>query len=629
MGERSTRRTPLIVLGLLAATFVAYIPALSAGFIWDDNDWLTENPAVTGEQGWASIWNGEARLQYYPLLFSAFRVQHALWGLNPAGYHTVNVALHALTAILLGFLLVRLELRFPWWIAFAFALHPIQVESVAWVTELKNVLSGALVMGALLSFTRALQAQRWDPRHYGIALLLFVAAVLSKTAVATAAFVIPIIGYRLRGGFRWADLKRTAPFVAFGAVLGVIAVRLERGMAALAGGDFDFTWVERVLIGTHAFFFYIFKVIRPGEHIFTYPRWDLDAREAWVWPPLAALAIAIAVAFWFSRHRAAVPALAVYVVMIAPALGLFDVYWFRYSFVADHFAYLAMVGILILVIEGLGEYGWETPSGWSRVSKPVGVVFLIVLGWLTWNQATAYRDPTTLWTRTIEDNPDSWLAHHSLALEGLDEGRPDLATRHFNEALRCKPDSVESLTGRAMLLLSQHRYPEAHQDLDRALAINPTYPQARLQRGIVRARQGLWEEAIADLDPFLAANPYTVEALQVRAEAHVRLKRFDEGIADLNAAIDSGGPPGLIIDRGVARIAAGDLEGAAEDAELAKTIESVAARGWELDGVVRFRQGAAPAHVCEALRRACDLGECRVWQGTCQDRDPAGSSSPQ
>jgi len=619
MGERSKSRTIPIVLALLSATFVAYLPALSAGFVWDDNDWLTENPAVTGADGWASIWTGEARLQYYPMLFSAFRVQHALWGLHPAGYHAVNILLHAVTATLLGFLLTRLKLRGAWWIAFAFALHPMHVESVAWVTELKNVLSGAFVVGSLLVFTRAIQAPRFDRARYGLALALFVAAVLSKTAVATAVLVLPILCFRIRGRFLASDLKTTAPFAAVGVALGWVAIRLEQGLAAAVGADFDFTWIERLLIGSRAIFFYPYKLIAPHPLIFNYPRWDLSTWDAWIWPPFALAATLLAGLAWRRGYHGSVSALAVYALMIAPALGLFDVYAFRYSFVADHFAYLASIGCLVFVVESLAR---RLP-GQPRQRIMIGTGLLITLAVLTWNQTHAYRDRTTLWSHTIRHNPDSWLAHHSLALEALGGGRLDTAAVHFEQALRCKPASVESLTGRAMLRARQDDLDAALADLDRALELAPQYPQARLHRGFVRNRLGQWDGVIADLDLFLAANPGTIDALGARAEAYVRLNRFTAGIADFDAALAAGGPPEMLVDRGVARVAAGDLDGAARDAELAKTIDAVAGRGWELEGVVWFRRGDIET-ACRALRRACDLDQCRVWQGTCVQ----GSATP-
>ena len=403
------------------------------------------------------------------------------------------------------------------------------------------------------------------------------------------------------------DLKMTVPFAAVGVALGWVAIRLEQGLAAVVGTDFDFSWIERLLIGSRALFFYPYKLIAPHPLIFNYPRWDLSSWDAWIWPPLALGTAVLAIIAWRRGRHGPVLALTAYAALIAPALGLFDVYAFRYSFVADHFAYLASIGILILVIEFLVRRLPGQPK--QRIA--IGVGLLLTMAVLTWNQTHAYKDRTTLWSHTIRHNPDSWLAHHSLALEGFNGDRPDVAARHFQEALRCKPAAVESLTGRAMLRIRQTRYDDALVDLDRALELAPAYPQARLQRGIARTHLGRWEDAIADLDLFLAANPGTIAALGPRAEAHVRLNRFADGIADLDTALAAGGPPEMLVDRGIARIAAGDLDGAARDAELAKTIGAIAGRGWELEGVVWFRRGDTET-ACHKLRRACDLGQCRV-----------------
>ena len=600
---------------LVAATLLAYLPALSAGFIWDDNDWVTENPAVTGEQGWSDIWAGKARLQYYPLLFSAFRVQHALWGLDPVGYHVVNVLLHALTAVLLGSLCRRLALCGAWWIAAVFALHPIHVESVAWVTELKNVLSGALAVGAVWAFVRAAGQDRIDRMRYALALVLFVGAVLTKTAVATVALVLPLVLFHLRGRLSTRDLAPVAPFVTIGAVLGWIAVRLEQGMAAVTQSDFVFGWTDRLLIGAHALLFYPIKLLVPYPLIFNYPRWDTGAWQAWIWPPATIVAAVLVVVAWRRGYRGVVLALAAYAVTIAPALGLFDVYAFRYSFVADHFAYLASIGCIVLVVETAVRLLPGRPL--QRFAIGVGVV--LALGVLTWNQTHAYADRETLWRHTLRLNADSWLAHHSLALEAHNEGNDDVAARHFDEAIRCKPAATESWTGRALLRARTGNPVGALADLDRALEIAPHYPKARLHRGRLRVALGEFEAGIDDLDLFLAANPNTVDALASRAEAYARLGRFPEALADLDDAIAFGGPPDLIIDRGVTKIEIGDLEGAARDAELSLGFEEVAGRAWELKGAILIRQGDDEA-ACHALRQACDLGQCRAWEGTCANR---------
>jgi tetratricopeptide (TPR) repeat protein len=577
-------RRPWIVAALVAATLIAYLPALSAGFVWDDNDWVTEHPVVTGERGWSEIWTGQTRFQFYPVLFSAWRVQYALWGLDPAGYHAVNILLHAATAVLLGLFFTRLDLRGAWWIAAAFALHPLHVESVAWITELKNVLSGALVVASALLFLAATEGKSVARGRYALALLLFVAAMLAKTAVAVAAVLLPIVLYLKRDRFETRDLILAAPFVAVGGVLGWIAVRLEQGMAAAMIADFAFSGLDRVLIGTHALFFYPLKLIVPAPLIFNYPRWDLAAWQAWVWPLAAVAALAAAVLFWRRGHRGPVCALAAYGVLVAPALGIFDVYAFRYSFVADHFVYLASIPLIALVVEMLTR---RIP-GRRRQRLTIGIGLILVLGVLTWNQTHAYKDRTSLWTHTLARNPDSWLAHHSIALEALNQGRTGVAAIHFEEAIRCKPEAAESWTGRAQLHLEQGNAGDAMADLDRALELAPAYPQARLERGQLSVELGRYEEAIADLDLFLAANPGVVDALVSRAEANARLDRVDDALADLDAAVRAGGSSELV------------------------------AVGHELQGAALVTRGRIEEG-CAELRRACDRGRCAAWQAACAE----------
>ena len=614
MSANSPTRTLWIVVTIVAATIVAYVPVLGAGFIWDDNDWVTENPAVTGGESWGDIWTGNARLQYYPLLFSAFRVQHMLWGLNPAGYHAVNVALHALTAVLVGFLGLRLQLRGAWWIAALFALHPVHVESVAWITELKNVLSGALVVAAACAFVYAVDRERVARRPLAAALLLFTAAVLAKTAVAMVALLLPLLLYYRRSRLDARVLVPVAPFVAVGVVLAWIAVRLEQGMAAAAQADFTFSAADRLLIGAHAWFFYPHKLLVPYPLIFNYPRWDLGVWHAWLWPLAALVGTGLVALARRRRIRAVALALIAYAILLAPALGVFDVYAFRYSFVADHFAYLASIPLIALVV----EVAARALPGSSRQRLVIGAGIALALGVMTWNQTHAYKDRETLWRHTIRLNPDSWLAHHSLALEALNSGRDDVAADHLDEAIRCKPAATESWTGRGLLRARSGNPVGALADFDEALELSPQYPQARLHRGRLRVALGELEAGIDDLDLFLAVNPSTVDALASRAEAYARLGRYPEALADLDDAIAFGGPADLIVARGSTRVAMGDLDGAERDAALALQDAAVAPIAWELRGAILLRRNDE-AGACQALRRACDLGQCRGWQGTCSD----------
>jgi tetratricopeptide (TPR) repeat protein len=604
------------LLVISAATIACYLPALSAGFVWDDNDWLTENPLVHEPDGLIRIWTGAERLQYYPVLFTAFRIEYSLWGLNPLGYHLVNIVLHALNAFLLGWLLTRLKVPAAFWVALLFAVHPIQVESVAWVTELKNVLSGLFYLATLHAFVTF--EERGKRRDYLLAVVCFALAMLSKTATATlpVALLLLLLWKNRRLGSR--DALRVTPFLLVAATLAAITVRLESGLVQAVQRDFDFTLWQRAEIAARALLFYPWKLIVPYPLIFNYPRWDLDASGAWrLLPVVVALALGLWLArLWKRGSLGTACAIAFYVVTISPALGLFDVYAFRYSFVADHFQYLAGIGLLILLVQlGVG-IGARFGDGGTR-SRSVAIAIALVLALLTFIQARAYRDLPALWQDTQSKNPNSWIAHHSLALHYKDQGSLELALEHANEAIRCKPSSAESLTARGLIHTARNQTEHALEDLDRAVALDPTYPQARLHRASVLLAAGRPEEAIRDLDRFLSTNPDYAPALQSRGRGRAMLAQYTRALIDLDRAIELGAGAAAYVDRGSIHAQLKRFELAMADAENALTLDPSSARAYLLRGMVHQLGAVDHRLACADWGRACDLGDCRYFEQRC------------
>jgi len=583
-------RRALLWGSLIAVTCLAYQPVFEAGFVWDDNDWVTQNPLVTGERPFSAIWSSVERLHYYPVAFSLWRVQYALWGESPFGFHLVNILLHASAAGLLILLLQRMRIAAAVWIGFAFALHPLQVESVAWVTEMKNTLSALLLLAAALALLYARSRDRALNRLYLLALILFTAAVLTKTAVAVGALLLPLLvitAQRPQGDHRREALW-ASPFIAIGALLGLLAVRLEQGLADRVAGDFGWGIAERIQMAGRACFFYVEKLLWPHPLSFHYPRWSFEGWLVWLWPLAAIALLPLAVILWRKGYRKTLLGLASYVVLLAPAVGLFDVYWFRYSFVADHFAYLASIGILALIVSAL--HRWLPGSRAQR--STIGVLLLLLLAVLTWNRAHVWRDAETLWLSTVASNPDSWLAHHSLAMIAYERQQPTVAAARFDAAIRAQPSSVESYTGRALVAQQQQRWRAALEDFDRAVSLDESYPQARLGRGVLRAQVGEAEAAIEDLSLFLVSNPTQPRALVARARAYAQLGRFDAALADARAA-----------------------QGAADYRAL----------GLEVEGGIVFQSGERERG-CDLLSRACQDGSCAMWSRLCNAADVATPS---
>ena len=578
MATRQTKLTGAILVGILCLTFAAYAPVFHAKFVWDDDSWLTENPAISDPHGLHTIWTSVPRMQYYPLTFTSFWIEHRLFGFEPLGYHLDNVLLHAGNAMLVGLILSALGVPGAFWVAALFAVHPVHVESVAWVTERKNVLSGFFYLGGALTYLEFERAQR--RALYVAALALFACALLSKTATATLPVALAVVVAWRRWPIRARDLAPLVPFVLLAAVLGSITVSLEKGMVAAASPDFAFSLSDRLLIASRALLFYPFKLIVPYPLIFNYPRFDVASASPLALWPLVAVAFVVwgLVTLWRRGQRGVACAVLVYAVTIFPALGFFDVYAFRFSFVADHFQYLASIAILALIPYA----GRWLPRTATRVLA-TGVV--AVLAAMTWSQTHAYRDEATLWHDTIVKNPDSWIAHHNLARLRSDAGELDAAVAGFGEAIRSKPASAESYSGRGLAYFKQQRLDLALADLNRAIELDPTYPEAYLNRGAVRSASNRFDEAIADFDRFLAFNPGYAPAYVGRAMARGRRGDNAQALADLTRALE---------------------------------IDPRSADALVLRGGLYHRLDGDARRACLDWQQACGLGDCRLYEAHCR-----------
>ena len=344
---------------LVGVVLLAYVPVLQAGFIWDDDLHLTNNPCVVGPLGFAGIWT-TTEATYYPLVLTTFWVEHALWGLAPMPYHLVNVLVHAACAILLWLVLARLRVPGAWLGAALWALHPVQVESVAWVTELKNTQSGLFYLLAILFFlkwqeSRALAAHRGGRAHFALAIVFAVAAILSKSSTVMLPVVLGLCWWWEEGRWNWRNVAPLTPFFLVSAAASGWTIWEQQFHAGAIGAEWAQTWPQRLIIAGRDVWFYLGKLIWPHPLIFIYPRWQIDAFQPLAYLPVLA-SIGALFFMWRRRNswgRPLVFAFAYFVVSLFPLLGFFNVYYFRFSFVADHFQYLASIGPLALAGAGL------------------------------------------------------------------------------------------------------------------------------------------------------------------------------------------------------------------------------------------------------------------------------------
>src|SRR5208282_631169 len=315
----------LAIPGALIVLFVflAYLPALRGGFIWDDDVYVTNNPLLTAPDGLRRIWfSMDSPSQYFPLTYTVFRIEHSLWGLNPTGYHSVNILLHAINALLVWLLLKRLSVPGAWLAAALFGLHPVQVESVAWITELKSVLSLffiLLTLGCWIEFIGDRSRRFW----YWLALVFYALALFSKTTACTLPAALLLILWLKGRPIDWRRLAQVVPFLAMGLGMGLLTIWWERFRHGTQGKLFSMGLLERILVASHALWFYAGKLFWPVNLTFSYPRWAIEPAHpsAYGW---LLLGIGSGAAIYFTRRfvgRSVEVAALFYVATLSPLLG--------------------------------------------------------------------------------------------------------------------------------------------------------------------------------------------------------------------------------------------------------------------------------------------------------------------
>jgi tetratricopeptide (TPR) repeat protein len=517
---------------VFGVTLLAYLPALSGGFIWDDTGHVTR-PELQSLHGLGRIWcEVGATQQYYPVLHTAFWIEHHWWGDAPLGYHLLNVLLHATAACLLGVALRRLAVPGAWLAALLFALHPVCVESVAWIAEQKNTLSTVLYLCAALAYLRFDEDRR--RRGYALATGLFLLALLTKTVTATLPAALLVVFWWRRGRLSWRrDVRPLLPWFALAGTAGWVTAWFERTSIGAQGTDFTLTTLQRCLLAGRVVWFYLGKLFWPSDLIFIYPRWTVDASQVWQWLfPLGVLALLAGL--WLGRRRGAVAGLLFFVGTLFPALGFINVFPFVFSFVADHFQYLACVGIQALVSAGWVSLTSRLPVWSGRI---VAAPLLAALGVLTWHQTTMYRDIFTLYETTLAKNPSCWLAHNNLAEALANAGRAAEAIPHLEQALRLRPNFAQAENNLGDDLRQLDRPQEAIPHLERALQLQPGFAEAHNNLGVALMMTGRSADGIAEFHQALQRKPQFAMAYFNLGLAEADAGRTAEAIADFAEAV--------------------------------------------------------------------------------------------
>jgi len=583
----------LLGLALVTAVVAAYLPALQAGFVWNDDTYLTENRTLDGIEGLRLIWTEpKANEQYYPMVFTSFWVEKHLWSLQPFGYHVVNVLLHAGSALLLWGLLVRLGLPGAWFAAALFALHPLGVESVAWITERKNTLSlflSLLAIHAWYSFlearTKAAEpkkkrravraAEPWSrspTAFYALAFACLTLALFAKTTACVVPAVLLVLAWWSKGSeglIVSSDVRPLFPLFTIGAFLALQTAWLERTVVQAAGSEWEIGPAGRVVLAGQTALFYAGKLFFPAKLAFIYERWNVDPRDLRQWLEAAGV-LGLVAAAWLLRRRVGrgpLTSLLLFLGVLVPAMGFFNVYAMRYSWVADHFAYQALAVFAACTV--CAAASWIAPLGIAprRIAAALGLAVLAVLASRTHAQSRSYRNEETLWRDTLETSPSCFMCETNYGNWLMEKGRAAEAVPHFEKSLSLKPDNVPALLNLARIEEQGGRLDAATDHLRAALRIAPQDTTVLINLATVSTKSGRIDEAIASYEEALRlgasespiAHNGLGAALMQRGRVTEAIEQFREALrldpdyayarANLERALSIPGGPGPLAPR--------------------------------------------------------------------------------
>ncbi|MDG2051679.1 MAG: tetratricopeptide repeat protein [Myxococcota bacterium] len=487
MPDLTVRKIHPVIQGslLLALTLLAYAPIYGGGFVWDDDAHLLNN-VVLQEHGLYRAWLAPDHGVYYPMASLSYWIDHRLWGLSPKGFHATNVLIHALSSLLIWRILLRLRIPGAWLAALLFALHPVNVESAAWITQRKNTLCLFFYATSILLYLRDREGDGPTTLTRGAAITSFLLSMLSKGAGAALPAVLLLLGWFRRGRIEHKDFINSLPFFAVAAVMSGLEISFQYGDAIAAGTPRPEGFFSRLAGAGWVAGFYLFKALLPVQLSFVYPRWDINPSDLVTWLPNVGFALALIIA-WRVRHRIGrglLTALLYFLLGLAPVIGFFEFYYMTYSLVGDHYQYIALPGIMALVTGGgaylLGRarsYGLSTSLG-QRIAIATGTLIAALFFTGTLQRSAVFADSEILWIDAIAKNPSGYLPRYNLGLELQQRGEYARAAGHYQALLETYPDSAEVHNNLGSVLLRMRRADQARRHFERVLEFEPNHTEA-------------------------------------------------------------------------------------------------------------------------------------------------------
>ncbi len=558
----------MILIAVLAC--IAYLPCINGAFIFDDELLLTQNNLIKASDGLYRIWFTTEALEYYPVSYTVFWIEWRLWGMNPIGYHAVNLILHAIEAVLIWFILRKLSIPGAFLAALIFTVHPVNVESVAWIAQLRNILTLFFLLLSIwcylrmetpgrgsVSARRSLRSFRQSEKipygWYMLSLVLFILALLSKGSAAVLPLLLLGIIWWLRSLgkkgketsllsgpapiFSMGDVVRIAPFFMVSLLSTGVNIWFQTHGSGEVIRTADFT--ERLLGAGGVVWFYLYKLLLPYDLSFIYPMWRIEAGNPLWWLPLTG-ALTVTAILWRFRNSWSRPFLfswGFFCVALIPVMGFTDVGFMQFTLVADHYQHIAIIGVIALASAGFSLWRRSVPGKARRATAAAAVAAMALLVFLTWRQNGLYRDDITLYRETLKKYPDCWLAHNNLGLAMIRERRFQEAIKNFKRVLQINPNYSPVYNNLGEALIQLERPQEAIKYIRRSLELTPDSPEAHCNMGRIMFDTGQLNKSVEHFKKAIQLKHNFPEAYYYLGTIHFNEGRIGEAIEYYRQAI--------------------------------------------------------------------------------------------